>query len=318
MLILIFALSIIKPSFVYADDTLTVEVPVSYDVFSKYDDLDYNNGPSGTIMMIPWQKELKDVSYQPGPALEQDTINIADASQGKFIIKFTDVGNYVYEIRQINKTNENLVYDVDIDSSGESDKIYRFYITVAYADEDHIQLEAYMEAESCDDYACTLSPEQEEQTDMDYYSDQEKPTDVSFVNNVCYWVKYEDGDHGKSDRLGNESRLEIGYIHMGGNTVTPDPGYKFTGEYTFVVTDLDGKIIRTGTISEADLLENGFEIDGNVTFTPVYKKVPVYPPWMPPITGVIMENPQFYGSLFAAIIFILFVALKRRKKAKQN
>ena len=84
---------------------------------------------------------------------------------------------------------------------------------------------------------------------------------------VPYSVVYEDGEHGKSDGKGNQEGEDYGSDVKGGNTVTPDPGYHFTGEYEYVITDKDGNVIERGTTDNPTSLK----ITGNIVFTPQYE-----------------------------------------------
>lgn len=185
-LIILVAISLIKPSFISADEDtepLTVKVPVSV------------KGYEAVVSMIPWEKKLKNPCtlvtdegdknigncYKPGPALSNPTITVPAGQTGNFEIEFLDPGNYVYEIKQV-KNKSNVEYDVDIEGT---DKIYRFYITVVYKDDTNEEMAAYFEAETCDDYSCILEPVSE--TDVrvpEDYDFKPKPTEVCFENKV--------------------------------------------------------------------------------------------------------------------------------------
>lgn len=65
----------------------------------------------------------------------------------------------------------------------------------------------------------------------------------------------------------------------GGNNVTPNQGYKFTGDYSYIITDKNGNIIETGVTNEPTNLK----IIGNIEFTPVYEKLP-WAQWIDPDT----------------------------------
>lgn len=334
LFVLFITLSMIKPSFVSADDKLTVNVEVTL------------SGTKGTVEMKPWDKELKNDKYSPGPALVESILEFDDGDTKSFEVTFDTVGNYVYEIHQINKVYPSITYDYDIDKTGNSDKIYRFYITVVYNNEN--ELEAFMEAEICDNYSCIINndTDTEERLPISEVDDEEKqaineqknatedldnskkPTDVCFVNEVFYWVHYEDGDHGTSDRLGNEENIprNTGYYHTGKNsttddfnTVTPNSGYKFAGRYKYVITDIYGNIIEEGEISDDDLKTNGIKVIGNITLTPLYETIPTPPgpKWIQPITGIIAQNPVLYGGVFMGSLLLLFLFIKRNKDEKE-
>ena len=85
-----------------------------------------------------------------------------------------------------------------------------------------------------------------------------------------YTVKYLNGLHGKSDGKGDQKGVPYGDMVKGGNSVTPNSGYKFTGKYTYVIKDRDGNIIKTGETDDP----KSVEVIGNVEFTPIYKKLP--------------------------------------------
>ena len=147
LFILFIILSMIKPSFINADEnTIPIDIYITVSV----------DGTNATVEMIPWQKQLKNQNYMPGPQLANPTLNISAGSSKDFVVNIKEAGNYVYEIRQINKTDNKIDYDVDI--SGD-DKIYRFYITTIYkVGTNNTELEYFVEAETCDDYSCILNP----------------------------------------------------------------------------------------------------------------------------------------------------------------
>ena len=254
LLIFILTLSMIKPSFINGDSNtkpLTVEVPVKV------------IGPKGTVTMLPWSKSFKNSSYKPGPALTNPSMLVKNTDNKKFSITFKEPGNYVYEIRQI-YDNPNISNDVDIPGV----KIYRFYITVIYEDDSHDNLISFMEVESCDDYECTLFDNETPQETLVPTGRTDKPTEVCFENG--FWVRYFDGDHGKSDQAGNENKKRPGEQHTPPkkNNVTPNNGYFFEGEYEYVITDEDGKVIETGRIHEDNV--SSLFTKGNISLTPIY------------------------------------------------
>ena len=89
---------------------------------------------------------------------------------------------------------------------------------------------------------------------------------------IPYTVTYFDGDHGSSDGKGNQTDEDYGNEVTGGNGVTPDKGYKFTGKYTYVIKDRDGNVIGEGVTDDP----TSITITGNIEFTPVYEKLPAY------------------------------------------
>lgn len=89
---------------------------------------------------------------------------------------------------------------------------------------------------------------------------------------IPYTVTYVNGDHGKSDGKGDQTGEDYGNEVTGGNGVTPDKGYKFTGRYTYVITDHDGNVIGEGSTDDP----TSIEITGNIVFTPEYEPLPRY------------------------------------------
>lgn len=172
LLILFMILSMIKPSFISADeDTIPIDVNITVSV----------TGTDGTVEMVPWDKQLKNKYYIPGPALANPTLNIAAGSSKDFVVNIKEAGNYVYEIKQINKTDSRIDYDSDI--QGE-DKIYRFYISVIYKEgSNNKELIYFLEAESCDDYSCIISPVSDDDIPVPH-DNAHKPVEVCFENKM--------------------------------------------------------------------------------------------------------------------------------------
>ena len=169
-LVLLMILSMIKPSFIIADeDTKPIDVNVTVSV----------SGTDATVEMVPWDKQLKNKYYIPGPPLANPTLNIAAGSSKDFVVNIKESGNYVYEIKQINKTDSTIDYDSDI--QGE-DKIYRFYISVIYKEgSNNKELIYFVEAESCDDYSCIISPVSDDDIPVPH-DNAHKPSQVCFEN----------------------------------------------------------------------------------------------------------------------------------------
>lgn len=94
-----------------------------------------------------------------------------------------------------------------------------------------------------------------------------------------FTVTYLDGDHGKSDGKGNQKNVPVGKNVKGGNTVTPDKGYAFTGKYTYTITQPDGTVITGETDDPKSVY-----VTGDVVFTPIYKKLP-HVIYIDPATG---------------------------------
>ena len=94
----------------------------------------------------------------------------------------------------------------------------------------------------------------------------EKPDVYIIYEKIPYTVKYLDGDHGKSDGKGDQTGEDYGNDVTGGNGVKPAKGYHFTGKYTYVITDHNGKVIGTGETDDPRSLE----VIGNIEFTPIY------------------------------------------------
>lgn len=81
-----------------------------------------------------------------------------------------------------------------------------------------------------------------------------------------YTVIFEDGDHGSSS--GGSKDKKYGEYPQD-NKVTPNEGYRFTGKYSYVITDEDGNIIKTGTTSNP----KSIKVIGDIVFTPKYEKI---------------------------------------------
>lgn len=86
-----------------------------------------------------------------------------------------------------------------------------------------------------------------------------------------YTVTYVDGKHGKSN--GGKLDKEYGDKPQK-NTVTAAKGYKFTGEYSYVITDNDGNVIKKGKTKDP----YSIKVIGNIVFTPIYVKTAVVDP----------------------------------------
>lgn len=136
-----------------------------------------------------------------------------------------------------------------------------------------------------------------------------------------YWVHYLDGDHGTSDRAGNEEGKHLHDMHTppSPNKVTPHSGWEFTGQYSYVIYLDDGTTI-TGTTSDPTTLE----ILGNIELTPIYKPVPTPPSggggsgkpssgWWVPYTGDMTHLALYTGIFGGSILLILVLLLYRRK-----
>ena len=80
-----------------------------------------------------------------------------------------------------------------------------------------------------------------------------------------YKVIFENGKHGKSN--GGTEDKEYGSKPQD-NTVKASKGYKFTGKYTYVITDKDGNVIERGTTDDP----SSIIVIGNIVFTPLYEK----------------------------------------------
>ena len=98
------------------------------------------------------------------------------------------------------------------------------------------------------------------------------------------------GDHGKSDGKGNETGKPYGSNPKGGNGVTPDSGYKFTGFYTYVITKPDGTTETGRTDNPASVV-----VTGDIVFTPEYQKVP-WATWVDPATGRTIKVPTDFAD----------------------
>lgn len=95
-----------------------------------------------------------------------------------------------------------------------------------------------------------------------------------------YTVVYHNGDHGASDGKGDQPSEDYDNPVTGGNGVTPDKGWKFTGRYTYIITDRKGNVIQSGETDDPTSLK----VIGNIEFTPVYKKLP-HATYVDPATG---------------------------------
>ena len=93
-----------------------------------------------------------------------------------------------------------------------------------------------------------------------------------------FTVTYLDGNHGTSDGKGNEGGKSYGDEHPGGNTVTPNKGFKFTGTYSYIIYKPDG------TTEEGETTDpTSIPVTGDIVFTPKYE--PLRATWIDPATG---------------------------------
>ena len=99
-----------------------------------------------------------------------------------------------------------------------------------------------------------------------------------------YTVIYTNGSNGKSDGKGDETGVPYGDSVKGGNTVTPDEGYEFTGKYTYTITQKDGTVITGETDDPTSVV-----VTGDVVFTPLYKKLPQVT-YIDPATGRVVKK----------------------------
>lgn len=98
-----------------------------------------------------------------------------------------------------------------------------------------------------------------------------------------FTVVFTNGSNGKSDGNGDQTGVPYGEDAKGGNTVTPDEGYKFTGKYTYVITKKDGTT-ETGETDDP----TSVAVTGNVVFTPLYEKLPTVT-YIDPATGRVIQ-----------------------------
>ena len=123
-----------------------------------------------------------------------------------------------------------------------------------------------------------------------------------------YYVRFESGLWGKSDGKGNEEGKEYGSFPKGGNGITPNEGYKFTGKYSYVILDDDGNIIKEGMTDDP----TSIEIIGNIIFTPIYEKInPLFPV---PDTSDLNNSKMFISLLVLSALMIIIVGYLRIKR----
>ena len=100
---------------------------------------------------------------------------------------------------------------------------------------------------------------------------------------------YHNGDHGTSDGKGDQPSEDYNNDVTGGNGVTPNDGYKFTGRYTYIIKDKGGTVIGTGETDDPTSLK----VTGNIEFTPIYEKLP-WAQWIDPATGRTIKVPTSF------------------------
>lgn len=117
------------------------------------------------------------------------------------------------------------------------------------------------------------------------------PSSIEVLGNIelapvyerVYKVTYLDGDHGKSDG-GDQTDEPYGSPVTGGNKVTPDKNYRFTGKYSYTITHDDGTT-ETGETDDPTSLE----ITGDIEFTPIYQKTYTVT-YVDPATGRVIQE----------------------------
>ena len=171
--VLFITLLMIMPSFISADDyptptPYTLEFPVTVE------------GAKGTVHMIPWSYDLKDSRYLPGPALSDPELVINAGETKNFEILFEDAGNYVYEVKQINKTESGVIYD---------ETIYRVFITLVYEeikDKEgkvvEVKMNPLVEAQKCVEDGCVVPPGAKDVEELTPEEIEEKPDRICFIN----------------------------------------------------------------------------------------------------------------------------------------
>lgn len=194
-------------------------------------------GPEGTITVSNYP-EVEDPYRNDGPL--PTTPSKKFSGEETFDIVFTEVGNYVYKIEQSPQGRQG--HDTF------DDTFYKYFITVTYDADGNLT------------YAAEA---------MTNGRESEKPDEICFVNesDKTWTVKYLDGDHGKSSNP-SESGKYTGEHPKGGNVVTPDKGYEFTGTYTYVIVDDDGNVLEEGSTDDP----TSVVITGHVIFTPYYRE----------------------------------------------
>lgn len=309
-----------KPTFVMAEQGLktTFKLPVTV------------TGPTGTIQMVNWPGTLNNPRYTTnGPLTTPITKQITDSTD-TLEVEFEELGNYVFEVKQVDKTNPNIAYDVDVENRN---KIYRLYVSVIYDESE--KLTAVAEAELCNDSGCPTDYGGDGTGDIYPEKDPNpKPQEICFENERAYWVRYLDGSHGKSDHgvngdgMSNQESVRYGEVHIPSiqNTVTPHDGYQFTGKYTYVIYNDDGTVQKTGTISVEEINNGMLIVTGNIELTPIYKPVPTPHPtktppsggggsgWWVPYTGDMTHLALYTGIFGGSILLILILLLYRRKQ----
>ena len=268
-------------------------------------------GPAGNVE-VGYVDESDQVSSDykkdgPLPSPSSKSITGSDT----FTISYPSVGNYVYKIKQNpNGYVDHVTYD---------ETYYLLYVMVYY-DTDGSMVTA-LEAQT------NGKPNEGEYDPSGDFS--HKPKEICFTNvaDKTYTVIYEDGEHGKSSNP-SESGKYIGEYPKGGNVVTPNDGYKFTGTYKYRIVDDAGKVIEEGTTDDP----TSIMVKGHIVFTPLYEPVVVPPsptatpnPPKPSPTakpGIIIPftgddtNLMLYGGLFGISFIVILIVLIYQRKEK--
>jgi len=98
-----------------------------------------------------------------------------------------------------------------------------------------------------------------------YELEVDEPTDIHVEWKRAFTVTFTDGDHGTSEG-GDQTEVPEGDYPEGGNKVTPNKGWVFSGTYTYTITKPDGTV-ETGTTDDP----TSIEVTGDIVFTPQYK-----------------------------------------------
>lgn len=167
-LVMVFiTLLMVMPSFTHADEYVPPDPITVYFPVTMY-------GAKGTAHMVPWTQDLGDYRYIPGPALDNPELTFNANQTKNFEIVFRDAGNFVYEVKEIRKTDSGVVYD---------EMIYRVFITVIY---DTVEGEEVMvpliEAQKCEDYGCLVPPGAKDVPLKNPEDIKDKPQEISFTN----------------------------------------------------------------------------------------------------------------------------------------
>ncbi len=128
------------------------------------------------------------------------------------------------------------------------------------------------------------TPHKPKSTGETVTGDSDDITDEIVYKKDSYTVVYKNGSNGKSDGKGDQTGVPYGEKVRGGNTVTPDDGYKFTGTYTYTITKKDGTV-ETGKTDDP----KSVVVTGNVVFTPLYEKLPEVT-YIDPATGRVIQD----------------------------